>query len=346
MEEYNPFTLTFGRLPDNFIDRYENSNTVIDTFKHTSLSQTYLIEGVRGSGKTVLMTYIAKQLDQSDEWVVVNLNPALDLLGELATRLNDACETIPNFFSQGFNLSFAGFGVGVNGNENLRDHTSIIKSILSALKTKKKKVLITIDEVLHDQNMRVFASQFQIFLREDYPVYLIMTGLNKNIHDIQHDPSLTFLLRSPKINMKPLSLIQIANSYKRIFQIDEEKASEMAGLTKGYAFMYQALGAVYWEFRERPDMDMILEKVDTMLDDYVYQKIWESCTKRDREFLLAIKHDNTTAEEICKATKMKVNSYSQYRDKLLRQEILTAPAHGCLSLALPRFYEVIRRYAV
>lgn len=344
MNKRNPFTLTFGKLPDSFIERYENTNRVVDTFNNTSLSQTYLIEGIRGSGKTVLMTRIAKELSESNDWVVVNLNSTLDLLDDFAKRLNDACETIPNLFSQRFNVSFAGFGVGINGNDNLRDNISIIKNILKVLKEKKKKVLITIDEALHDNNMKIFASEFQIFLREDFPVYLIMTGLSKNIHDIQHDPSLTFLLRSPKLKMEPLSILQITDRYKDIFEISTDEAAEIAAITKGYAFAYQALGAAYWNHRENPDMNKILEMTDSMLDDYVYKKIWETCTKRDRDFLLAITHDNISAKEICKNADMKLNSYSKYREKLLQQEIITAPQHGDISLALPRFYEIVSRY--
>ena len=41
MKSKNPFTLTFGKKPENFISRYESKNTVIDTFCDTDLSQTY-----------------------------------------------------------------------------------------------------------------------------------------------------------------------------------------------------------------------------------------------------------------------------------------------------------------
>ena len=78
--------------------------------------------------------------------------------------------------------------------------------------------------------MRIFASQFQIFVRLDYPIFLIMTGLHENIDKIQNDPSLTFLYRSPKIITGPLSMIQIGRQYKEIFSIEDEKA-RVAGAT-------------------------------------------------------------------------------------------------------------------
>lgn len=300
MTASNPFTLTFGRKPENFISRHEITASIIDTFCNSSLSQTYLIEGVRGSGKTVLMTSIASELKEDSEWVVVNLNPSLDLLDNLAKRLHDM--------------------------------------------PKDKKVLITIDDVKRDKYMRTFASQFQIFLREDYPLYLIMTGLAENIFEIQNDPALTFLLRSPKIEMEPLSKLQITRKYSELLGIDEEKARKLACLTKGYAFAYQALGAVYWPDRENPNMEAIVGKLDEMLDDYVYKKIWSSLTAKEREIILAIKHDDTKTGEICEVTGIKPNSFSQYKSKLTRMGLITSSGYGYNSLTLPRFYEIVRLY--
>ena len=40
-----------------------------------------------------------------------------------------------------------------------------------------------------------------------------MTGLYENIYAIQNDPALTFLLRTPKIKLEPLSLAQITKVY-------------------------------------------------------------------------------------------------------------------------------------
>ena len=344
MKSKNPFTLTFGKKPESFISRYENTSTIIDTFCNSSLSQTYLIEGIRGSGKTVLMTAVANDFKEKSEWIVINLNPSLNLLDDMARRLNDACKTIPNIFSKGFNLSFAGVGVVIDLNEQLLENISIIKSILDAINKKKKKILITIDEVMNDVNMRTFASQFQIFIREDYPLYLIMTGLSEHIYEIQNDPSLTFLLRSPKIVMEPLSTLQITRKYSELLSIDETSAKELSGITKGYAFAFQALGAVYWEYKDNPDMTKILNKLDEMLDDYVYRKIWADLTDNEKKIVLAITHDNTRTAEICESADIKPNSFSQYRTKLIRKGLLVSGGYGNNSLALPRFNEIARLY--
>lgn len=58
MKKDNPFTLTFVRQPTEYINRYENMDSIISTFEADNpISQSFLIEGIRGSGKTVLLIF-------------------------------------------------------------------------------------------------------------------------------------------------------------------------------------------------------------------------------------------------------------------------------------------------
>ena len=345
MKKNNPFTLTFGKQPSEYISRYENTDTVISTFEaNVPVSQAYLIEGIRGSGKTVLMTSITNELGKDKDWIVIDLNSTQNLIDDFAMRLVDSCKKIPDFFKQGFNISVAGFGIGVNGSDLHHDSVSIIDSILSSLKKHRKKVIITIDEVMHDDNMRHFASQFQIFVRKDYPVFLLMTGLYENIYAIQNDPALTFLLRTPKICLEPLSLHQIIKEYAEIFQIDEEQAKNLARITKGYAFAFQALGLLYYEHRDDMELTEILKKLDDMLDDFVYKKIWMSLSANDRAVVMAIKKEDTKVSDICKKLEMTSSVFSKYRERLIKRGIIVSSGHGLVSLALPRFEIVAKSY--
>lgn len=337
--------LTFGKQPNEYISRYENTDTVLSTFKADNpVSQAYLIEGVRGSGKTVLMTSITNELSRNKDWIVVDLNSTQNLINDFAMRLVDSCKKIPDFFKQGFNISVAGFGIGISGNDSPHDSVSIIENILISLKKHKKKVIITIDEVMHDDNMRHFASQFQIFIRKDYPVFLLMTGLYENIYAIQNDPALTFLLRTPKISIEPLSLLQITKQYAKIFKIDEEQAGNLARLTKGYAFAFQALGLLYYEHHDEMELDEILLKLDDMLDDFVYKKIWSSLSRQDKDVVLAINGEETKVSDICSKTGMTSAVFSRYRDRLIKRGIIFSTGHGYVSLALPRFEIIAKAY--
>ena len=344
MNKENPFTITFGKQPEKQVSRYEDTDRIVSTFcADHAVSQTFLIDGVRGSGKTVLMTTVARILEKDKGWIVINLNPTMDLLSNFAIRLHETCNKIPGIFTKGFSVSAAGFGIGMNAEEKITDHVGMIEKIFGRLIKKKQKVLVTIDEVIHDNNMRIFASQYQIFVRQDFPVFLIMTGLYENISEIQNDPSLTFLLRSPRITMSSLSIMQITRQYRDIFDLKEESAHKLAALTKGYAFAFQALGVSYWNNHTKGEK-AVLEEYDGLLDDFVYKKIWSLLSQKEREIVSSITEETVKVGDICKEISMNSSTFSKYRDTLIRKGILTAPLYGHVSLALPRFYEIVKNY--
>lgn len=70
----NPFTLSFGQKPLQYISRIAQTNQIIDNFKaeHPS-TPIYMITGVRGSGKTVMMTSIANEIKKMIIGLSLNL---------------------------------------------------------------------------------------------------------------------------------------------------------------------------------------------------------------------------------------------------------------------------------
>lgn len=345
MAKNNPFTLSFGKSPNEIISRYELVNDIIDTFQSENpISNAYLIEGLRGTGKTVLMTTIEKELEKENDWIIVDLNSTQDLLTDFAMRLVDSCKNFSDILKKGFNLSIAGFGIGLNGENQSRDSVSIICEILESLKKKNKKVLITIDEVMNGENMRHFASEFQILLRKDFSVFLLMTGLYENIYSIQNDPALTFLLRTPKIKLEPLSLAQITKTYQKVFETDLDMSKKLAKTTKGYAFAFQALGLLYFDYKDSLSLEKILLKFDDLLDDFVYRKIWQGLSEQDKNVILAITDSKTQVGEVCKKLNMTSSTFSKYRQRLLEKGIIQAPQHGYVEIVLPRFAEVSKYY--
>lgn len=92
-------------------------------------------------------------------------------------------------------LDFSAFGLGVSI-ENaapVTDIENVLELMLENIKKHNKRLLISVDEVTNCEFVKVFVSSFQIFLRQDYPIFLLMTGLFENIYDLQNDKALTFL---------------------------------------------------------------------------------------------------------------------------------------------------------
>ena len=121
------------------------------------------------------------------------------------------------------NLSFLGLGVEIEGVSPITDLNVAVTRMLEKIKKKRKRVLVTIDEAVCNDTMKEFVSLFQIYMRQDLPVFLLMTGLYENIYELQNEKTLTFLYRAPKIELRPLNIGMIAEKYKSIFELTDEE---------------------------------------------------------------------------------------------------------------------------
>lgn len=340
----NPFTLSFGKKPLQYISRISQTNEIIDNFNAKEPSaQIYMITGVRGSGKTVMMTGIAGELKKEENWIVVELNPARDLLQSLAAKLYSLPEMHPHFIQAKFDFSILGLGVAIENAVPVTDIENAIELMLMEIQKHHKRLLITIDEVTNCEFIRIFSSSFQIFLRQDYPIFLLMTGLYENIYDLQNEKSLTFLYRAPKMMLEPLNYTAVRKQYMSIFGLDMKAAEKMTVLTKGYPFAFQVLGYLFWENRNIDSIDEILPEYDQYLEEYVYGKIWSELSGLDRKILIIMaESEETKVKNIRKQIGMKSELFSVYRDRLKRKGVLYTGKYGEVSFILPRFAEFVK----
>ncbi len=339
----NPFTLSFGKKPLQYISRIMQTNQIIESFNaEIPSNQIFMITGVRGSGKTVMMTNIADEIRADESWIVVELNPMRDLLQSLAAKIYGIPEMHARFLKARLDFSAFGLGVSIEDAVPVTDIESVIERMLEQIQQDGKRLLITIDEVANSENIRIFASSFQIFLRRDYPIYLLMTGLYENLYDLQNDKSLTFLYRAPKLMLEPLNYTAVRKHYMDIFGLDMETAEKMTVLTKGYPFAFQVLGYLYWENREK-DIDDILPEYDQYLEEYVYGKIWSELSELDKKVLLEISV-NQESRVLCirERLQMKSELFAVYRERLKRKGVIDTREYGKIRLLLPRFAEFVK----
>ena len=301
-----------------------------------------MITGVRGSGKTVMMTNIAEEMRQDTDWIVIELNPMRELLESLAAKIYSIPEMYSKFLKARLDFSAFGLGVSIENTAPVTDIENVIERMLEQIKQAGKRLLITVDEVTNSEYIRIFASSFQILLRRDYPIYLLMTGLYENIYDLQNEDSLTFLYRAPKLILEPLNYTAVRKNYMDIFKIDLETAEKMTVLIKGYPFAFQVLGYLYWENREK-DIEDILPEYDQYLEEYVYAKIWSELSELDKKILTEISISGENKVKLLRERlRMKSELFSVYRERLKRKGVIDTREYGKIGLALPRFEEFVK----
>jgi hypothetical protein len=336
----NPFSLTFGKSPLEMIPRVVQQQEITDMFSSELINQqVYIITGLRGTGKTVLLNDIAKYYRNEKGWEVIELNSERDLLQSLASKLYGIKGVKDTFVKAKVDISALGIGVSAENTFQYGDIESAIAQMLDVIKSKKKRLLITIDEVVNSKNMRIFASAFQILVRQDYPVFLLMTGLLQNITNLQDEKSLTFLYRAPKIQLGPLNISAIKEKYKQVFDLEDEEALNLARYTKGYPFAFQVLGYMYWN---NPSIDDIVMDYKLYLYDMVYDKIWSELSKKDKKVCVAIAASETgRIKEVRDKLNMTSNEFNPYNDRLKKKEILLKSERGYCEFVLPFFKEYV-----
>jgi len=339
----NPFSLNFGSEPALFIPRYDEQNRIRETFaSENPSSHIFMLMGARGSGKTVLMTSVSHDICQEKNWIHIDLNSEGDLMNSLASQIYSITEE--KYPRIKLNVSFNGLGISLEKEEKYYDIQTDIDRMLKTLDKKGIRVLITLDEASNSANIRLFTSYFQHCLREKLPVFLIMTGLFKNIRALQNNRSQTFLRRAPKIELEPLNIRRIAMQYKDIFKLDDRESDEMARLTGGYSYGFQVLGYLVFEAGKKKPDKAILSEYMLNLEECSYEKIWEELSEGERRVARAIAElpANSTVREIREKIGIDSNNFSTYQNVLQKSGILSKEsAYGRVDFSLPFFREFV-----
>lgn len=342
----NPYTLVFGQPPAELVEREPQMERIISEFcSERPSNYINLITGIRGSGKTVFMTEVADRLKSRPGWIVINLNPQRELLTALASRLNSQRKLNKLFQAAEINLEFFGIGIGIKTAPPLTDIEEALSRMFECIQKDHQRVLITLDEVTNSREMRIFTSAFQIFLRERFPVFLLMTGLHKHIDSLRNADGMTFLERAPRTVLGPLNHQLMTEKYMAALQIGQDQASRLARQTCGYSFAFQVIG--YFFFENRNDVKQAENRAREYLCEFAYKKIWSELSGKDRELLRAVA-DTPSGKivEIRKKLNYTTNQFNPYRNRMIKAGILTGEETGFVFWALPFFDQFIMETTV
>ena len=363
----NPFTHAFGATPNKFIAS-SLEETIIENFSYDQPSERcYILTGVRGAGKTVMMSNIAKKLMDREDWVVCNLVLSDDILKQFAAKLaeNPICKK--HFLkTKNVSISIPLLNAGIEYDQDMVfDIHVLLGKMLQSISKDGKKVMVTIDDIYLCDGMIAFAQAFQSFLTDyrELPIYLVMTGLFQNYREITDVKNAklkgcTFLTRIFEKEVPPLDESQMAVSYFNTFEVDEKEAIRLAKMTKGYAYAYQLLG--YWYFEKNVNHNEEVRDYEVSyrsdLIKYSYSKLWTELSEKDKSivmYLVELGADDTSVKRADVISFMNKNedsisssTFNKYRERLLGKGIIATSDNreGLIWLPLPEFGNFVRLY--
>ncbi len=343
----NPYTIGFGRIPTHYISRDILIEDIINNLNSDNIQgQAYKLTGIRGTGKTVTLTAIERALRDDDKWVVIGVRPDGNIIEDVVGNIYNEVTFLKSFFKTELNLSKFGIGLNVKEIPPASSLDAALKKILVELKKKGKRLLVTVDEVKNSAGMRDFVQEFQLLIRQDLPIYLIVAGLYDDIESLENADHLTFFLRAEKYEMKPLNHTIIRSDYMKTLNVSEETADSLAAITKGYAFAYQALGKYMWDSGEKEITDEVLARLDEALSEKVYQKIWSELSQKERWYLgFIVNKEKMPVNELLEITGQNKSQFSKPRQGLKRKGIIDTSVRGMISIRLPRLKEFVESQA-
>lgn len=351
-EKQNPFTHTYGSAGQAYIDMGWADEAIRNFDFDMPSEYVYKIIGVRGSGKTVVLSNVIKYYKRQDNvekgWLVYDLSSARDPLHTLVSYL--AKEKFAHSKKKSINVT-ANANLGfISGGINTVQPTADVyyddevelDVMLESAFAKGKRIMVCIDDIAKTEAVVAFCSVYAKYIRAEKPVYLICTGLFSNMEALGRVRNLTFFRRAETIEVRSLSEVSITMKYKKLLGIPQDEARELARLSCGYAYAYQVLGSLYFNKSSKDKIDDMIDDFDERLFSQSYEKIWEELTEGERK-LIRIMLDNRKREDILPLMD-KPGNYSEYRSSLIKGGIIRESKRGEIEFALPRFEEYVRNF--
>ena len=358
----NPYNPSFGLRPERFLGRETIINEIESVMNNiNSPWRTTLLTGVRGSGKTAILSDLQMRFKENNE-VVVLVTPVEgfleDILGQVYRQLPKSfASKLPKVTSVNTGLG-ATFNVGNKKEEPYFTSTFRyqITSMLEEVAKKKIKLIILMDEVQkHSPEMRIFITTYQQLLMEGFEIILVMAGLPNAINDILNDKVLTFFRRSMQIKLDFVDYDLVRHDYQEVFtarysDLSEQVIEDMVLATKGYPYLIQLIGYYMWESLESKSDEALafkstMIKVLSALYTNVHQLIYTELSNGDKKFVAAMAEDpeKTMVSDIEIRLNRNKGYVSRYRARLIILGVVKAVGHGELAFGIPYMREFILR---
>ena len=356
----NPFNPSFGKRPEHFLGREEITRSIISSVDDiNSPWRTTLITGVRGSGKTAILSDIRINLNRQDVvalYIVPNEAILDSILVQLYRQLPKTISgAMPEFKSVSVNL---GVTVGLEKDKKTPYFTETfsyrIMELIDAHMKQGKHIVFLVDEAQkHTVDMRVFVSTYQDLVMRDYSVGMVLAGLPSVVSEILNDDVLTFLRRAKQVELENIEMMIVEHEFKKIFSnagaaLTDEVITKAAAGTCGYPYLIQLVGYYLWEemhnINNTDILDGVLVKSKAELFRNVHRLVFAGLSNRDREFIFAMAEDEGLSSVSAIGDRMhkEKNFISLYRERLISAGVVKTGGHGLLSFTYPYMREFLQ----
>ncbi len=382
----NPYAPGAGTVPPELAGRsevIEKAAIALDRCRNGLAARGLLLVGLRGVGKTVLLTRISQETEARD-FVVVSIEtpenrslPAL-LIPALRTALlklnrmsaagdlgKRALRVLGGFVgAMKVKYQDIEFGLDLGSEPGVADSGDLEHDLVAlfmevgrAAKEKKTAFGLLIDEIQYIKEAEFAALIMALHkcTQNQLPVMLIGAGLPQLVGQAGRAKSYAErLFEYPQIG--PLSKeatreALLAPAAKLGVEYEEAAIEEIYQQTQGYPYFLQEWGKYSWQCAEhspilRSDVLFATDLAIAELDASFFRVRFDRLTPSEKRYLRAMAEIGATSQrsgDISSLLKREVQSVAPVRASLIAKGMIYSPSHGENSFTVPLFDGYLKR---
>lgn len=375
----NPYTPNAGARPPALVgrdDQLESFEILLDRLRRGHTEQSMLITGLRGVGKTVLLTSFEEKARERD-WITVEaeITKGTDFgqrIGQLVRRAlfqlapkvrwkdraTRAAAVLKSFQLTLTSDGTLAAGLDVEAAEGFADSgaldedlTDLLVALGEAAREHDSGVIFLIDEVhfLTTLELEALIAALHKTVQRQLPITLVGAGLPQLPRLAGEAKSYAErLFKFPQIG--ELSAIDaeqaIVDPAEHLdVAYDKRAITAIVDYTEGYPYFLQEYGNVLWELAERSpitlaDVEGARDAVEAKLDSSFFRVRAERTTELELRYMRAMAELGPGAQQAKDVASLLDRTSEQMgptRSRLIDKGLLYTPGHGLAAFTVPQF---------
>lgn len=381
----NPFAPGAGSPPPELAGRHgliEDAAVALDRIRHGRSAQSMIFYGLRGVGKTVLLTIIRNQAEAEGIVVVAMeapenrslpamLVPALrasllklDRMKQASQAIKRALRALAGFVKP--RISYEGFVIAIelepepglaDSGDLETDLVDLMRATGEAAKAHDTAIVLAIDELQYvpEDELAALISALHRAQQLQLPITLIGAGLPQLLGQMGRAKSYAERLFA----FVPLGALDRDAAFDAIrIPLAQEDATitdpALAAIyreTEGYAYFLQEWGKHCWDLADASpidEADVLNANIAAIaeLDASFFRVRFDRLSPAEKRYLRAMAELGPgphRSGDIAGQLSVKVVSVGPTRNSLIRKGMVYSPAHGDTAFTVPLFDAFMRR---
>lgn len=386
MDPYkNPFAPGAGTQPPELVGRSEiidRARLTLERVRRGRHEKSFLIVGLRGVGKTVVLNRILDNADDlgmktiqmealEDRNLVSLLAPklrqvllSLDRGANIDARVKKALRVLASFARVTATVEGVEFGLSIDPEAGVADTgdleldlPDLLEAVGQAARSKETTIALIIDELQYasEAEMSALIMGLHRISQRNLPFVLIGGGL----------PQLVALAGRSKSYAERLfdypRLERLRDDHARAAlrepieregaEIDDDALSAIVAQTQGYPYFLQEWGYQAWNQASQnrvvlADVPEVTRLALRRLDESFFRVRFDRLTPVEQKYMFAMAELGAgphRSGDIAAQMDREVQSVAPHRSSLIRKGMIYSPAHGDTAFTVPMFDEYLMR---